>query len=267
MFIPGNTICRSRHPRHRLVVGVRILLCSAIIILIVGGGVFERQASGFGRCRLPRRCHCLESRRFCQQVLGDNSATTKTRQVQSSLFDGKTLGLWKIVDDFEFYGHGEVEVKDGALVLEKGEPGTAIRYTGKVPTSNYEISLDAARLDGEDFFCALTFPVGDSFLSLVVGGWSGQVVGLSCIDGQLAIENETVSFKQFTKNQWYAIRLRVAPEKVEAWIDQEKVVDFVTTDRRLSIYFEQESVTPLGIATWWTVGAVKNIRLNTIEAP
>ena len=30
-----------------------------------------------------------------------------------SLFDGKTLGKWKVVDDFDFHAHGKVAVRDG----------------------------------------------------------------------------------------------------------------------------------------------------------
>jgi hypothetical protein len=48
---------------------------------------------------------------------------------------------------------------------------------------NYEIKLEAKKVTGNDFFCGMTFPVGDSFCSFIVGGWGGPVVGLSSIDG------------------------------------------------------------------------------------
>jgi len=185
---------------------------------------------------------------------------------EKSLFDGKTLGEWKVVDNFDFRNHGKVEVRDGTIVLEKGKPGTAVRFSGKLPKSNYEISLEAMRVDGDDFFCGMTFPVGEKWLSLIVGGWGGQVVGLSCIDGEPAAENETCNYKEFNNKQWYKIRVRVTPQKVEAWIDKEKLVDLVTKDRKLTIWFEPESVTPLGIATWRTTGALRNIRVTNLDA-
>ncbi len=86
----------------------------------------------------------------------------------TSLFDGKSLGKWKSTD---FAGHNEVEVKDGRIVLNFGSELTGITWTGELPRMNYEIKLDAMRVDGTDFFCGLTFPVGDLPCSFIVGGW------------------------------------------------------------------------------------------------
>jgi len=182
-----------------------------------------------------------------------------------SLFDGKTLGRWKVDDQFDFIHHGKVEVKDGTLLIGKGRPGSCVRWTGEFPKVNYEIALEARRVEGNDFFCGMTFPVDDSALSLIIGGWGGPVVGLSCIDGEPAAENETCAHKEFKNGQWYAIRLRVTKQKVQAWIDKEKVVDFTIGDHQLSIWFEEESVMPLGIATWRTTGALRNIRVRRID--
>src|SRR5262247_2068084 len=73
-----------------------------------------------------------------------------------SLFDGKTLAGWKVTD---FAGRGEVNVKDGRIILESGSM-TGVTWTNDLPRMNYEISLDAMRVEGSDFFCGLTFPVG-----------------------------------------------------------------------------------------------------------
>ena len=183
-----------------------------------------------------------------------------------SLFDGKKLGRWQVVGKFDFINHGKVEVKDGTLLLGMGRPGTGVRYRGKLPKIDYEIALEAMRVEGNDFFCCVTFPVADSALSLVVGGWRGPVVGLSLIDGEPAVENETCLYKKFKMKRWYKIRVRVSRAKVEAWIDKEKVVDFKTKDRKLSIYFEREAALPLGLATWKTTGALRNIRVRTLQA-
>jgi len=130
-----------------------------------------------------------------------------------SLFDGKNLGRWKVDNQFDFINHGKVEVSGGKLVLGKGRPGTCVRWTGKFPKIDYEVSLEAMRVEGEDFFCGLTFLVGTSPCTLIVGGWGGPVVGLSSIDGEPAAENETCVLKQFKKKQWYKIRLRVTGKK------------------------------------------------------
>ena len=75
------------------------------------------------------------------------------------------------------------------------------------------------RLDGSDFFCTTTFPVGKDYCSLVVGGWGGAVVGLSNVDYADASENATTKTMGFKDNQWYRVRIRVSDAAIEAWID------------------------------------------------
>ena len=46
---------------------------------------------------------------------------------------------------------------------------TGITYTNPLPRTDYEVTLEAMRVEGSDFFCGLTFPVGSNSCSLVVG--------------------------------------------------------------------------------------------------
>lgn len=194
----------------------------------------------------------------------DKSKTAEPAGKVRSLFDGKTLNNWKST---RFGGEGDVTVKDGTIVLDMGADMTGITWSGgALPTNNYEISLDAMRLEGNDFFCGLTFPVDKSSCSLIVGGWGGGVVGLSSIDGFDASENSTTEYVSFESNKWYAIRLRVTPNRIQAWIDNEKLVDHDTTDQELSVRAEVDLSRPLGVATWSTRGALRNIKLTTLPA-
>jgi hypothetical protein len=179
-----------------------------------------------------------------------------------SLLDGKTLGQWEITD---FGGQGDVYVKDGSIFLERGDYITGITWTGPVVRTNYEIELDAMRISGNDFFCGLTFPVGDSPCTLILGGWGGQLCGLSSIDGFDASENETTTFIPFENGRWYHVFLRVTPESIEAWLDNEQIVYVVITDRDIDIRIEVELSQPLGIATWITTGAVRHIKMRKID--
>lgn len=183
------------------------------------------------------------------------------------LFDGRTLGKWKLAKEFDFQRHGKVHVSDGKIVLETGRPATGIKWTGEFPKIDYEVSLEGMRVEGDDFFCGMTFPVNESALTLVLGGWGGSVVGLSSIDGEPAVENETCGYKEFQQKRWYRIRLRVTGLKIEAWIDEEKIVDLPTENRKFTIYWEMEPMLPFGIATWQTTGALRNIRMRRIKAP
>ena len=96
-----------------------------------------------------------------------------------------------------FGGEGKVYVKDGAIVMEMGSDMTGVTWTGKPPRSNYEISLEGMRIEGTDFFCTTTFPVGKEYCSLVMGGWGGSIVGLSSIDSYDASENATTKIDRF----------------------------------------------------------------------
>ena len=179
------------------------------------------------------------------------------------IFDGKTLAGWKVT---EFAGGGEVAVKDGQLHLPAGNDLTGVNFTGAMPKMNYELALEAQRMDGGDFFCGLTFPCGDASCTFVVGGWGGGLVGLSSIDGNDASENETTKFKKFEKGRWYKIRVRVTAAKIEAWIDDEQMLDVETKDKKIGMRFgEIEASKPCGIATFRTHGALREIKLCALD--
>ncbi|MEA1951788.1 MAG: DUF1080 domain-containing protein [Planctomycetota bacterium] len=188
------------------------------------------------------------------------------QQKSQNLFDGKTMGKWAVVKKYDFQAHGPIEVRDGAIAIGAGSPASGIRWTGKMPRIDYEISLEAKRTAGSDFFCGMTFPIKQSYCTLIIGGWGGSIVGLSNIDGTAASENEACTVGEFKNNRWCKIRLRVTSAKIEVWIDKEKVIDQQTAGHKFAIWWEQEPMRPLGIATWATGSALKNISLEKLDA-
>ena len=183
-----------------------------------------------------------------------------------SLFDGQTLGDWKITTQDDFAAHGEVVlVNDGIVVLGEGKPYTGITWTGDFPTENYEVALEAARLSGGELFCGLTVPVGESHVTLVMGGWGDSVVGLSDVDDWNANDNETTENMGFHNNQWYSVQLRVTEESIEAWIDAERVVDLKRKGHTFSIYVELDPQRPLGVFSWNTKTALRKIEMRRLE--
>lgn len=175
------------------------------------------------------------------------------------LFDGKKLGYWK---KSNFVHPGKIEVVDSAIVLGMGGYMTGISWTGPVVSMNYEINLDAKRVEGDDFFCGLTFPYGETVCSFIAGGWGGLTTGLSNINEEDASENETSNWMYFNNNQWYHIRLQVTPENINVWIDDRQMVELETTGKRIDIRSEMSACVPLGLATYWTAAAVKNITVQ-----
>ena len=187
-----------------------------------------------------------------------------------SLFDGVSLGGWKKTD---FRGGGAVHVEPGfrggpsAIVVDAGTSLSGITWTKDMPRTNYEISLESMKIEGLDFMCGLTFPVAASHASLILGGWGGNVVGISSLDDHDASENETTQGMPFAKDHWYKVRMRVTPAKLEAWLDDKKIVDVSIAGKKVSLRFgEISKSTPLGLATYQTKAAYRNIKLHRLAA-
>lgn len=180
------------------------------------------------------------------------------------LFDGKSLDNWNKTD---FTACGEVKVEDGTIVLNVGSSMTGITSTRKdLPVTNYELTYEAQRLSGYDFFAAATFPVGKSHVTLVNGGWGGSVTGISSIDGSDASENETGKFFDYKNKTWYKFRVRVTDEKIRCWIGDKEIIDVTHKGRRVGTRIETDSSKPLGFATWETSGALRNIEVRVLTA-
>jgi hypothetical protein len=181
------------------------------------------------------------------------------------MFDGQTLSGWQ---ETQFAGRGEVQCRQGLILLNMGDPFTGINYTRDFPKINYEIALDAMRVMGSDFFCGLTVPAGDNFCSLIVGGWGGSLMGISSLDGMDASENETTKYMNFERGRWYRIRLRVTDTRIEVWLDSEKLINVSTKDRRISLRpGEIEKSKPIGVASWQTASALREIKFRQVSGP
>lgn len=178
------------------------------------------------------------------------------------LFDGKSLANWK---EAAFRGHSGIAAEEGAIVLNAGSPMNGATFTGTFPTTDYEVRFEAVRLKGNDFFASLTFPVGDSFCTWVTGGWGGDIVGLSSIDGWDAADNETRSYFTFENGHWYKFRLKVTLDKIEAWIDDKPVVNVKIAGRTIGLRFDEMKLSaPLGFASYLTKGAVRKIEYRAL---
>jgi hypothetical protein len=196
-------------------------------------------------------------------LLAQERSSTGNESGWKPLFDGKTLTNWQPT---KFVGEAAVRVENGQIILEAGKDLTGITWSGeKPPDSNYELTLQAMRVEGRDFFAGVTFPVGDSFCSLIVGGWGGTVVGLSSINGMDASENETSQSIEFTSGRWYTIRIRVSAEKIEAWLDERQIIDVVRKGKEIDVRIEMIESQPIGVASWRTKAALRDIRLRRLS--
>ena len=189
---------------------------------------------------------------------------SKTKSILSDAVKPKwepLVGSWETI---RFGGEGEVGIEKNRIEIGSGDPMTGVRWKGEVLKENYEIELEAQRKDGFDFFCGLTFPIGDAHASFICGGWGGGVVGLSSIKDIDASSNETSQFKQFENGKWYKIRVRVTTKKVECFIDDAEMVSVEREDRLFSTRFEMDSSTPLGMAAYQCVAEYRNIQFRKL---
>jgi hypothetical protein len=197
----------------------------------------------------------------------DNAAIgTETAESQKAivLIRPDSLVGWKPTD---FFRAGTVSVKEGVLTLGKGAPMTGVTWQGEeLPRTDFELAFTARRVEGDDFFAAVTFPVGEGFLTFVNGGWSGAVTGLSSIDGADASENETNCQFDFVNGTWYRFVLRVSGLKVVVTVDGKTIVDFDGTERSLKTRVESRPSQPLGFACYGCIGEIKDATLKRIPA-
>ena len=205
-------------------------------------------------CRLVVQLICLAAAAQAQPKLTE----------WKSLFDGKTLGQWKATP---FTGTPEIRVDKGAIILAAGHPLTGITWSGAFPQSGFELRFEAARLLGGDFFSSVTFPAGGSFATWVLGGWGGDIVGISSIDGWDASDNETRSYFDFETARWYAFRLQVTSDRIMAWIDDQRVVNVEIRGRAISLRpGDIKLSTPLGFASYNTTGGIRKIEYRPLAA-
>ena len=242
------------------------LLCTILLLLAVSLGACRRKTTSSPAS--PNEPNVSQEQAPAEPEVSQElpktepNASEEIIKTEMSLFDGKSLGQWAITD---FGGQGKVYVKDGAIYMEMGNDLTGINWKGPLIRMNYEITLEAMRISGSDFFCGLTFPVAENPCSLILGGWGGGLCGLSNIDYYDAANNETTTFTSFEDNKWYRVRLRVTPDRIEAWLDDEEIVNIEITGRKIDIRAEVALSQPLGIATWQTGGAVRNIKIKPIK--
>ena len=182
-----------------------------------------------------------------------------------TLFDGSDLDNWERTD---FAGKGEVQIdENGSMVLEMGAELSGVHWKGKteLPKINYEVTLQAKRTMGNDFFCGLTFPFKDSHATLILGGWGGSLIGISSLDDFDASENDTGDAYVFEDKKWYDVRLRVTEEKLQVWLDDKMVIDSDVEGRKVSMRFgEIEMSVPFGICTYATTGVIRDIKIKKL---
>lgn len=184
---------------------------------------------------------------------------------------------WKLVSD-EFapawkasgiFEEGKVLIHDGEIVLRPGQPMTGVRFDAWVsaglPLTRYSIEYEAMRVEGNDFFGTVTFPVNDTHVSLIVGGWGGTLVGISSIDEMDASENNTHGNGYFENNRWHKVRIEVRDDELRAWINDKLFVNTSTKGHRLGLRSgDIEKCVPFGFASYATQSRIRGVLIRRL---
>jgi len=160
---------------------------------------------------------------------------------------------------------GKIQVENSELTLTAGLPMTGAKWIGwnaDLPGTNYAVTFEAMRVEGDDIFGMVTFPVGshDSHATFVIGGWGGTVTGISSINFKDANENQTRGEQRFENNRWYRVRIEVRPDDIRAWVDDRIVVNATIKGKQITLRpgFIDHCL-PFGFATWNTAAKVRRV--------
>ena len=185
------------------------------------------------------------------------------------LFNGKSLKGWEACN---YAGTGEISVdgETGILRIERGEILSGVKRSGydkeKLPKLNYEIKMEARRVEGDDFFYCLTFPYRDTHATFVLGGWGGSVCGISSIDFMDAMDNSTMTAREFVEGQWYKVRLVISDHRLQGFVDGDRIVNVGIKGRKIGMRFgEIEESVPFAVSTFRTTGEYRNIEIRKLE--
>ena len=206
----------------------------------------------------------------CGDISDTPSVPAPRRAVamQIDLF-AREIADWKTIPDIE--ANGGAEMTDaGTCVIHPGQPISAIRYEGRweLPVTEYEIKFQARRLEGQDFFAAVTFPVNsrETCATFIPGGWGGAVTGISSIDDMDASVNETTSVANFVQNEWYSFRIEVVPESLKVWNGGAIIVNVPLQGRRISLRpGDLEYCAPFGLGTYQSTGEIRNLTIQKLD--
>ena len=81
----------------------------------------------------------------------------------------------------------------------------------------------------------------------------------------VAAEREPVRKMSFKNDRWYDVRLRVTASRIEAWADDEKIIDLEHPKHKIEPYPGMEIFAPFGLFTFDTTADLEAIRMRSLN--
>jgi alpha-N-arabinofuranosidase len=170
-------------------------------------------------------------------------------------------GLWGELiwnRSFEHHEGGRWQVDD-QTVVQKGLATNQRLVFGDPKWEDYEFSLEAQKLGGEEGFLVL-FRVRDdvNFYWCNLGGWGNRWHQL---ERGRSGENRWHPVGprvegQIQANRWYRIRVRCEGDHIQVWLDDQQIIDFRDPDGHRK--------GAVGIGTWATQARFRNMRVSDL---
>ena len=77
-------------------------------------------------------------------------------------------------------------------------------------------------------------------------------------------EADTTAIRPFEDRRWYGVRVRVTGARIQAWLDDQPIIDVNTSGRRIGVRPEVDASRPLGVASYRTRAALRGIQTRSI---
>lgn len=160
----------------------------------------------------------------------------------------------------ELLGGGLWRVEGNELVQESLEENVRLTF-GDPDWSDYEFTLEAQKVGGQEGFLIL-FRVRsvNDFYWLNLGGWGNRSHALErgrTGQGRWRVISPHVP-GHIETGRWYHIRVRCEGPHFQAWLDGEKVLDFIDSER-------PHLAGQVGVGTWRTQARFRNLRVRSLE--
>lgn len=150
---------------------------------------------------------------------------------------------------------------EGYTIVQRSLSDNVRLLFGETSWQDYEITLQAKRLGGEEGFLVLFRAHGDDFYWLNIAGWSNTQHAIekgSEGAGRWGVFNGLTKPGSVHTNVWYTIKIRCEGNHFQVWLNGTLLFDFTDDDAHLT--------GQPGIGTWITRAAYRNIVVTEIPS-